>query len=44
MKKIVALAKAALPVMIGMGVLVIAAKWGDDNDIPILSDIYDVIS
>lgn len=43
-KKFMAVMKAAVPVMIGFGALVLLARWGDDNDVPVLQDIYDVIS
>ncbi|WP_281201847.1 hypothetical protein [Magnetovibrio blakemorei] len=44
MKKVTDLLKASVPVMIGVGLLVLLVKWGNENDIPVLSEIYDVIS
>ena len=44
MKKLQGLFMASVPVMLGVGLLVLLVKWGDDNDVPVLQDIYDVIS
>ena len=44
MKSLKGLLMAALPVMLGVGMLVLLVKWGDDNDVPVLTEIYDVIS
>lgn len=41
--KISSIVEKAIPVMLGMGAFFLIVKWGKENDIPILSDIADIL-